>query len=331
MIQFSAAAVRWLTRTAWSVATLAVMSGGLAAQDWPSRVITAVVPFGPGTSLDTVGRPVFEPMSQQLGQPIVIEHRPGGGGIVGAGAVARAAPDGYTMLLFSSSFVLVSAFYENKPFDALRDFIPVIPFGVQPYVLVAAPSRGFKSVADLIAAAKAKPGSINYASTGAGSAAHIAGERLRLVAGIEAQHVPFRGFAEAMTETLTGRIDFYFLPLGSALANIKDGKLTALAVSTSNRAKDLPDVPTLEESGLKVTPFELWNGLFVPANTPEAVVRKLHSAARAALQTDLVRQRFNALAVEPLDMTQEQFAAYFRKDLEDTVALIKQAKIETPK
>ncbi len=300
------------------------------AQDWPTRPITAISPFGPGTSLEAAARPVFEPMARELGQPIVIEHRPGAGSTTGAAAAARAAPDGYTLLLHSSSLTIAHSIYKNRSYDTVQDFIPIVAFGVQPYVLVVAPSKGLKSVADLISAAKAKPGSMNYASLGVGSAPHVAAERFRLSAGIEAQNVSFRGPPEALTETVTGRIDFYFIPLGSALSLIKDGKLTPLAVSTAQRSSKLPDVPTIREAGLQDSGFELWIGLFAPAKTPAAVVAKLHAAAQKAMQEDKVKQRLDSLGLSPMPMTQKQFSEYFRKDIEDTASVIEKAKIRIP-
>jgi tripartite-type tricarboxylate transporter receptor subunit TctC len=300
------------------------------AQGWPTKPITAISPFGPGTSLEAAARPVFEPMARELGQPIVIEHRPGAGSTTGSAAAARATPDGYTLLLQSSTFTIAHSVYRNRSYDTVQDFIPIVAFGVQPYVLVVAPSKGFKSVADLIAAAKANPGKMNYASLGVGSAPHVAAERFRLSAGIEAQNVSFRGPPEALTETMTGRIDFYFIPLGSALSLIKDGKLIPLAVSTAQRTNKLPDVPTIREAGLQESGFELWVGLFAPAKTPAAVVAKLHAAAQKAMQVDQVKQRLDALSLQPMPMTQEEFSAYFRKDVNDTAAAIEKAKIQIP-
>lgn len=308
---------------------LAAMQPG-SAQDWPTKPITAISPFGPGTSLEAAARPVFEPMSRELGQPIVIEHRPGAGSTTGSAAAARATPDGYTLLLQSSTFTIAHSVYKNRSYDTVQDFIPIVAFGVQPYVLVAAPSKGFKSVADLISAAKANPGKMNYASLGVGSAPHVAAERFRLSAGIEAQNVSFRGPPEALTETMTGRIDFYFIPLGSALALIKDGKLTPLAVSTAQRTSKLPDVPTIREAGLQESGFELWIGLFAPVKTPPAIIAKLHAAAQKAMQVDQVKQRLDALSLQLMPLSQEQFSAYFRKDIEDTAAVIGKAKIQIP-
>lgn len=300
------------------------------AQDWPTKPITAISPFGPGTSLEAAARPVFGPMARELGQPIVIEHRPGAGSTTGSAAAARATPNGYTLLLQSSTFTIAHSVYKNRSYDTVQDFIPIVAFGIQPYVLVAAPSSGFKTVADLISAAKANPGKMNYASLGVGSAPHVAAERFRLSSGIEAQNVSFRGPPEALTETMTGRIDFYFIPLGSALALIKDGKLTPLAVSTAQRTSKLPDVPTIREAGLQESGFELWVGLFAPAKTPSSIVAKLHAAAQKTMQVDQVKQSLDALSLQPLPMTQEQFSSYFRRDVDDTASVIEKAKIQIP-
>ena len=300
------------------------------AQPYPTKTITAISPFGPGTSLEAAARPVFEGMSRDLGQAIVVEHRPGAGSTTGSASAARATPDGYTLLLQSSTFAIAHSVYKKRAYDTLQDFIPIVAFGVQPYVLVVAPSKGFKTVADLVSAAKANPGKMNFASLGVGSAPHVAAERFRLSAGIDAQNVSFRGPPEALTETMTGRIDFYFIPLGSALSLIKDGKLTPLAVSTATRAAELPDVPTIKEAGLKADGFELWVGLFAPAKTPVEIVNKLNAAAQRAMQDETVSQRLSALSLKPIPMSPKQFADYFRKDVEETADVIAKAKIEIP-
>jgi tripartite-type tricarboxylate transporter receptor subunit TctC len=223
-------------------------SGPVAAQAWPTRTITAIVPFGPGNAIDAVARVLMDQLSRQLGQTVVIENRAGAGGTIGATAVARSAPDGYTLLLYSSSFSISHSIHPNLPYDTLRDFIPVVPFGVQPTVLVTAPSKGFKTLGELVAAAKAKPGALSFASAGIGAASHMAAERFRVSAGFEALHIPFRGPTEALTATMQGQVDFYFLPIAAALPLITDGKLNALAVSTAKRASALPNVPTTTEA-----------------------------------------------------------------------------------
>jgi len=272
---------------------------------------------------------VMEELSKGLGQPVVIENRPGAGGTIGAAQVARAAPDGHTILLYSSSFSISHAIHTNLPYDTLKDFIPVVPFGVQPTVLVTAPSKGFKTLGELVAAAKAKPGAMSFASAGIGAASHMAAERFRVSAGFEALHIPFRGPTDALTAAMQGEVDFYFLPVAPALPLIKEGKLTALAVSTAKRASALPDVPTTTEAGLKDAAYDFWVGIFVPAKTPPEIVARLHDATQKALDVPSVKERYAKLGVEPLRLTQEEFVKYFHADVEDTVKLVKAAKIPT--
>jgi tripartite-type tricarboxylate transporter receptor subunit TctC len=301
----------------------------VAAQAWPNRSITAVVPFAAGNAIDAVGRIVMDELSRQLGQPIVVENRAGAGGTVGAAAVARAPADGYTILLYSSSFSISHAIHPNLPYDTLKDFTPVIPFGLQPTVLVSAPPKGFKTLGEFVTAAKAKPGAMSFASAGIGAASHMAAERFRVSAGFEALHVPFRGPVEALTAVMQGQVDFYFLPITPALPLINDGKLVALAVSTAKRAAALPDVPTTTEAGLTDSAYDFWVGMFVPAKTPPDVVAKLHAETQKALDSPSVKERYTKLGVEPMRMTQAEFTKYFHADVEEAGRLVKTAKIPT--
>jgi tripartite-type tricarboxylate transporter receptor subunit TctC len=215
-------------RTWWGAvagAALFVLSSAAIAQDWPTRSMLVVSTVSAGNAGDTIARIVLEQVSKQIGQSFVIENRTGGGGTIGSTSVAKAEPDGYTILALTSSQGSYLVLHRTLPYDPLRDFVPVVLFGVQPSVLVAAPSKGWKSVADLVAAAKARPGELNFASAGLGSASHWAAERLRLASGINVQHIPFRGPVEAFTEVMTGRVDFYYLPIAPALSNIRDGKV----------------------------------------------------------------------------------------------------------
>ena len=316
-------------RAALVVAICLLAAPNADAQSFPSRTITAVVPFGPGTSIETSGRLVLEQMAKGLGQSIVVENRPGAGGTTAAASVARAQPDGHTLLLFSSSFSIAHATYPNRPYDTLADFVPVTTYAIAPSVLVVPPDRGWKTLADLIAAAKAKPGALNYASIGAGSAPHLASEQLALAAGFRAQNVAFRGPPEAITELITGRIDFYWGPLATVLPMVRDGKLLPLAVSNARRATAVPEVPTTEEVGLKDAVFEIWHGIFAPAGTPPAVVARLGEEVGRALDMPIVKERFAALGVEQLRMTPDAFAAYFRKDVAQMLELVRKAGIKS--
>jgi tripartite-type tricarboxylate transporter receptor subunit TctC len=322
-----------LMRAAACAAACAILSlaaaNSAAAQAWPTRSVTAIVPFGPGNAIDAVGRIVLEEISKQTGQPFVVENRPGAGGSVGAAAVARAAPDGYTILLYSSSFSISHSIHANLPYDTLKDFTPVVPLGLQPTVLVTAPSKGFKTLGELVAAAKAKPGALSFASAGIGAASHMAAERFRVSAGFEALHIPFRGPTEALTATMQGQVDFYFLPIAPALPLIQDGKLAALAVSTAKRATALPNVPTTIEAGLKDSAYDFWVGTFVPAKTPREVVTRLHAETQKALDVPSVKERFAKLGAEQMRMTQEEFEKYFHADVADIAKLVKAANIPT--
>ena len=297
------------------------------AQDWPARNVTVVVPLGAGSASDIMARVVSDQLSRQLGRTFVVENRPGAGGTIGAGAVARSAPDGYTVLAYGA-LSTANALYSKLAYDTLNDFTPVIAFGIQPLVIVTSPAKGYKTLGDLIAAGKAKPGSLNYSSAGAGSASHFAGERLRVSAGIQAQHVTFKGAAEAVTEVVAGRIDFSPQLPTTTLPLVNDGKLVALAVSAHKRIAQLPNVPTTLEAGLSVESiYPFYSGFFVPAKTPRAIVDKLHEEAAKAIKTPEVQARFAKLGVQPLPMTVDQFAKYFRDDVAATLNLVKAANI----
>jgi tripartite-type tricarboxylate transporter receptor subunit TctC len=306
-----------------AIAALFATTTAALPQAWPTRAIQVISPFTAGNANDTVARIVLDQVSKQIGQTIVIENRPGGGGTIGVGTVAKADPDGHTILLHSSSFSASIVLHKNLPYDTLGDFSPVVMFGVQPSVLVTAPSKGFKTLADLVAAAKAKPGALNYASAGIGAASHMAAERLRLAAGITAQHVPFRGPVEALTEVVAGRIDYYFLPIAPALPLIGEGKLAALAVSTPTRAPGLPNVPTTAEAGFPDAAYLFWGGLFAPVKTPRSIVTRLHDETRKALDVPSVQERLAKLGVQPMPMSREQFDKFFRDDVASTIKLAK--------
>jgi tripartite-type tricarboxylate transporter receptor subunit TctC len=308
-------------------AVLVTGASAAGAQPWPTRAIQVISPFTAGSANEVVARIVLDQGARQIGQTFVVENRPGGGGTIGAAMVANADPDGYTLLLHSSSLSSQVVLHKTLPYDPLRDFAPVSLFGIQPSVLVAAPSKGFKTVADLVAAAKAKPGALNYASAGIGSASHMAAERLRLAAGIDAQHIPFRGPVEAFTEVMAGRIDFFYLPIAPALAVIADGKVVALAVSTPNRTPSLPDVPTVAEAGFPDAEYLFWGGLSAPAKTPRNIVNTLHDETQKALSTPAIAERLSQLGVQPQPMSVEQFEKFCRDDLAATVKLARQAHI----
>jgi tripartite-type tricarboxylate transporter receptor subunit TctC len=311
-----------------AVVLVPAASAPAAAQSYPSRAITAIIPFAPGNANDITARIVLEQMGRQMGQPFVIENRGGAGGTIGVGQAARATPDGYTVLFHSASFAAAYVTHKTLPYDTLSDFTAVSAVGISPSVLVAAPSKGYKTAADLISAAKAKPGELNFASAGIGAASHLAAEKFRVAAGIKAQHIPFKGPVEALTEVIAGRIDYYFLPIAPALAQIRDGKVAALAVSSTKRAPQLPDVPTVGEIGLPGAVYAFWNGVFVPVKTPKAIVDKLYDETQKAIADKGVQERLAKLGIEPLPMSQAEFEKYFKADVLDTDKLAREAGIE---
>jgi tripartite-type tricarboxylate transporter receptor subunit TctC len=298
----------------------------LAAETYPSRPIRVVSPFPPGSASDTTGRVVLDQLSQLLGQPMVVENKAGAGGLIGFADVAKADPDGYTLVTSSSTMANGLVLHGHLPYDPLRDFVPVVMFGTQPNVLVASKQSGFKTVADLVAAAKAKPGTLTFASAGIGSSSHMAGERFRLATKINVRHVPFR--EGGLTEVMAGRIDYYFLPLAAAASALASGKLTVLAVSTAKRAALLPDVPTVAEAGYPDAESSFWVGLSAPAKTPIDIVDKIHGATEKALQEPAVKEKLAKLGVVPELMTVAQFGEFFKADLESTVQLAKDADIQ---
>jgi tripartite-type tricarboxylate transporter receptor subunit TctC len=303
------------------------VSGAASAQDWPARNVTVVVPLGAGSSSDIMARVVADQVGRQLGRTFVVENRPGAGGTIGANMVANSAPDGYTVLAYGA-LGTAHALYTKLPYDTLTAFAPVIPFGQQPLVLVTSPGKGYKTLGEMIAAGKARPGALNYSTAGVGTASHFAAERLRISAGFEAQHIPTRGAAEAVTEVVAGRVDFSVQLPSTTLPLIGDSKLVALAVSAHKRAAVMPQVPTTIEAGLtgdSVFPF--YSGLFLPAKTPRDIVEKLHREAAKAMQEPAVQARFKQLGVEAMPMSVAQFETFFKDDVEAAVALVKAAKI----
>jgi tripartite-type tricarboxylate transporter receptor subunit TctC len=318
-----------LSLRAWvGVALAGVLLSGSAAQaeDWPSRPIRVISPFPAGSASDTVGRVVLDQVSQLLGQPMVVEAKPGAGGIVGFDDVAKAEPDGYTLVVSSTSLGTGMVLHRSLPYDPAKDFVPVAMLGEQPNVLVTSKEDGFKSVADLIAAAKAKPGTLTFASAGIGSSSHMAGERLRLAAKIDVRHVPFRD--TGLTEVMAGRIDFYFIPLAAAASALGSGKLDVLAVSSPKRVALLPDVPSIVEAGYPDAVFRFWLGLSAPAHTPQPIVDKLHDAVEKALQDPGLQERLAKLGVESVAMSVADFGKFVTDDLASTVQLAKDAHIE---
>jgi len=297
------------------------------AQAWPSRPIRAIIPFTAGSTVDIVGRLVLEPLSQQLGQPIVVENRGGAGGTIGSGMVAKADPDGYTILINASAHSAAPAAFPNVPYDTANDFAGVISFGSVPNVMVISPQKGIKTVQELAAAAR-KSGEMTYASAGVGSATHWAAERFRLSAGFKATHVPFRGGPEALGEVMTGRVDFMCIGVSSGISLVNEGKLLALAVSTPKRSAAMPNVPTTIESGFPDSDYTFWNGMLVPAKTPKAIIDRLHEECKKALALPAVQARFKPQGIDPMPLTPAEFDALIRKEIDANIKLVKAAGLK---
>src|SRR6516225_6463333 len=293
-----------------SVASIGLACPALA-QDWPSRPVLVISPFTTGSANDIVARLVFDQVGQQIGQAFVVENRSGGGGVVGVASVVHAEPDGYTLLLSSASMSSAVILHRSLPYDELRDLEVIAMLGAQPSVLVAAPGKGFKTVAELVAAAKARPGELNFASAGIGSASHIA----------------YRGPVEALADLITGRIDFYFLPIAPALPLIKQGQVIALAVSTPKRAQLLPEVPTIAEAGYPSAEYVFWGGVSAPAGISPTIVAALNREINTALATPVIQEKLQQLGVEAMPMTPEHFGKFFADDVAAMAQLAKDANI----
>jgi tripartite-type tricarboxylate transporter receptor subunit TctC len=317
-----------MCRLAATAALVALLPAAAAAQDWPTRPIRAIIPFGAGSATDLVPRIVFDQLSPQLGQPIVVENRTGAGGTLGTNAVAKADADGYTLLAHSNAFSVSPAIYANLPYDPEKDFAPVAPFGSLPAVLIIAPSKGYKTIQEMVAAAKAKPGTFNFASVGVGSGTHLSAEKFKLAAGFEATHVPFRGGPEALTEVITGRVEFYFCPINTALPYIREGKLVALVTNGAVRIPELPDVPTTLEAGYRGADFPIWIGMLAPGRTPAAVVNKLNAETVKAVRTPATLERLAKAGIAPLTWTPAEFAARIKAEIVDNIAVAKAAGIK---
>ncbi|KRR20400.1 hypothetical protein CQ14_27065 [Bradyrhizobium lablabi] len=298
------------------------------AEGWPSRLIKATIPFGPGSATDVVPRLVFERLSAELGQPIVVENRAGAGGTLGTGLVAKAEPDGYSILAHSSALAIAPAIFPNLTFDATKDLSSVLMIGSSASVMIVPNERPWKSIQDFIAEAKAKPGSISFGSVGVGSAVHIAAEKFRLAAGIEATHVPYRGGPEVIADIMGGRIDLYFCPLATALPLIRQGQVKALLVSTPRRAADLPDVPTAGEVGLKAAESVSWFGVFVPSKTPRDIVERFHAVGVKVLSDPSVQASLTKLGVEPMPMKPAEIDELVKRETAANLELIKAAGIK---
>lgn len=309
-------------------ALTALAVGSALAQGYPVKPIKFVVPFSAGSATDIVARTVGEAMGKSMGQTILIDNKLGAGGTIATAQVAKSEPDGYTVLIHSSGHALNPALYPNLGYDTVKDLSGVTTLAAIPNVLVVHPSKGWKTQAELIAAARAQPGKFNYASAGIGSGTHLNAEIFRLQSGIDALHVPYKGTPDAMTNVIGGSNDWFFAPLASALPLIRDGKLQALSVSTKTRASTLAQVPTSIEAGLPDSDYTLWVGMIVPSATPPAVIKKLHDEALKALASPELKERMAKLGADPFTMSPDAFNAYIKSEMDVAARIVKAANLK---
>jgi len=312
-----------------AVFALAALCATLAfGQGYPTRPVKLVVPFTAGSATDILARTFGQKLAEIWGQAVIVENHPGAGGTIGAAIVAKSAPDGYTLLVHSAAQAYNPSIYPSLSYDTTKDFVDVVPLAGQPNVLVVAPATGFKSVNDLIAAAKKKPGELNFASAGTGSGTHINGEKFRLAAGIDVVHIPYKGTPEAITDTMTGRVTYFFSPISAALPNVREGRLVALGVSSAKRSSALPSVPTIAEVALPQFDYNLWVGVFAPAGTPADIVDRINRDVVRVAQTPEVNERLAALGAEAMPMTPSEFRKFVRGEIDDAAKVIKAAGIK---
>lgn len=298
------------------------------AQAYPSKPVRLIISFTPGSSTDIVARIVMQKVSEYWGQPAVIENRAGAGGSIGSREVAASAPDGYTLLVNSSAHAVNPAIFAKLPYDTLKDFTDIVPLSIQPNVLVVNSNSPYKTLMDLVNAAKAKPGAINFGHAGIGSGTHLSTERLIAGAGVNVTQVPFKGTPEVIAALLSNSVDCYWAPISAGLSAIKGGKLRALAVSTGKRNPSLPDVPTPAESGVKNAESALWFGVWGPAGVPQEIVQKISADVRKALADAGVKDKLIALGNDGMDMPPPEFARFVREEIDTYQRVIKAAGIK---
>jgi tripartite-type tricarboxylate transporter receptor subunit TctC len=310
-----------------AIAVPAIAASAVAQGGWPTaRPIRAIVPFSAGSTIDILGRIVLDPLSRALSQTIVVENRGGAGGSLGSAAVAKAEPDGYTLLINAAAHSGAPAAYSNLPYDAANDFAAVACFGSVPNVLLIAPSKGLDTIQALVA--KAKAGGMSFASAGVGSATHWAAERFIVSAGLQATHVPFRGGPEALTEVMTGRVDFIFIGISSGLPFIQNKQLVPLAVSSAKRSPSLPNIPTTLEAGYRDSDFNYWNGMLVPAKTPQPIIERLYVETTRVLSLPEVQQKLAVQGVEAAPLTPAEMDAMIRREIALNLKIAKDAGLK---
>ena len=307
---------------------IAASASPLLAQEYPARPVRLVIGFSAGSGVDVSARVIAQKLTESWKHPVIADNRPGAGGTIAADIVARANPDGHTLICVSASHVIAPSLYARLPYDTLKDFAGITTTVSLPNVLVVSPSLGVKSVKDLLARARAKPGQLLFSSGGVGSGTHFAAELFKSLAAIDVVHVPFKGIPEALTETMTGRVQFTMSPVSSVLPQARAGKVVALAVAPAQRSAALPDVPTLAEAGIPGYSWDTWFGLLAPAKTPRAIVRKLNEDVTRILVLPDVKERWTAMGAEPLPIAPDAFDRYIAGQVALIAKLAKAAGIK---
>lgn len=322
---------RPLRRKALITLTIAAAMTALPAMaqpQYPSKPIRLVVPFSAGSATDILARIIGARMGQNSSYQIIVDNRPGAGGTLGATGVAKAAPDGYTLILVSVGHAINATLYPKLGYDTVRDFAPVSLVASVPNVLVVNAASKYNSVRDLVAAAKANPGAMNFDSAGSGSSTHLSGEMFKMQAGIDVVHIPYKGTGEALTDVMAGRGDMMFAPSVSAMPFVRQGKLKALAVTTAKRAASLPDIPTVAEAGLPGYTFDSWFGILAPAGTPKEIVNALNAEIGKALAAPDVREKLAVQGAEPRPSTPQEFSAYIQTEIARLAPVVKQSGVK---
>ena len=306
---------------------LALFTCAALAQGYPTKPVRLVISFTPGSSTDIIGRAVAAKLQEMWGQPVVAENRPGAGGTVGSEFVVRSDPDGYTLLANSSAHAANPGIYKDMRYDTLRDFVNLALLGGGPNVLIVSPESGWKSLKDFVDAAKKNPGKLNFASAGIGSGTHFNLEKLKIAAGIDVTHVPYKGTPEAIGDTIANRVCCYWAPLNAALPHVNGGKATALAISSAQRSPLLPNVPSVAEQGYAGFDYTLWVGLWGPAKMPPDIAQKINKDVNAALASPDLRERLTKLGTVPGNLTIPQFTEFVKNEIEETSKILKAAGI----
>ena len=298
------------------------------AQNYPNRTVKMVVPLTTGSGADIAGRVVAKSLSETWKQSVIIENRPGAGGLIGTGVVVNAEPDGYTLLVQSASYAANPAIYKKLPYDPLKSLVDVAILGQTPYVMITAADSPYQSIRDLVIAAKSKPNEITFASAGVGSSTHLAAEYFNQIMGIKLIHVPYKGSPEAIADTMSGRTAFYMAPLDTAIGQLKGGKVRALGVTSKTRNAAVPDIPSVAEQGYANFEIGLWFGVWAPAATPPAIVKKINQDINQAMQDPEVKTAYETKGIKATQMSPAGFAKFVREEIGKYQKIAKEAAIE---